>query len=124
MHFDLVLKHETGLEKGLWLLEKRDLLCSCTVQERRDPFENAKCYSRGRIAFESVYAWQIGPETHNGARKESAVAKIFEKYCCLDSDSHAKQGKVTLCENDCLRLALLNAFGPCMRKRVLGRSGN
>ena len=66
---------------GCW--ENRDLLCSCTGEERRDPTENAKCNSRGGVfsAFVGVDACRIGPETRNGAQKGSVVAEKIENYC-------------------------------------------
>ncbi len=65
---------------GCW--ENRDLLCSCIVQERRDPTENAKCNSCCWIfsAFVGVDACRIGPETRNWARKGSVIAEKTEIY--------------------------------------------
>jgi hypothetical protein len=62
--------------------ENWDLLCLCTVQEKWDPLENANFDSLGRMfsALACFYACWIGPETRNGARKGSVVAKIFEKH--------------------------------------------
>jgi hypothetical protein len=105
--------------------ENWDLLCSCTVQERRDPLENAKCNSRGGMFWplhtfihaESVWKHEMGHE------KGLWLPTYLRNTVVLCT---ARRGNtvLTLAEKCLLRFKPLNTFGPCIGLWVLDRSGN
>jgi hypothetical protein len=92
------LEMQNGARKGSVVAEIFDKHCGlvhCSLQERRDPLENANCDSRCWIfsALACFYECWIGLEKRNGARKGLVVAEIFEKHCGL---VHCEEREVTL----------------------------
>jgi hypothetical protein len=81
----------------------------CTVQERRDPLENANCDSRGGMfsALACFHACWIGPKIRKWAWKGLVVVEIFEKQCGL---VHRVERQLTL----------KNAFSDSRCRTLLG----